>query len=104
MMFRIAEVLDRTVDELAAEKPEPSPLPFPPAVALIVVDDTAEPDTLKNAAAYIRDLNRKHRQRRAKQRRHVDLATFENETAAMEEQGPAGSALHDKSTHGGKRR
>jgi transcriptional regulator with XRE-family HTH domain len=104
MMFRIAEVLDRTVDELAAEKPEPSALPFPPAVALIVVDDAADPDALKNAVAYVRDLNRKHRQRRSKQRRAVDLETLEAENAEMEGQAPARSAGHGKATPVGKKR
>lgn len=104
MMFRIAEVLDRTVDEMAADKPERSQLPFPPAVAIIKLDDLVDPEIIKQLAAYVRDLNRKHRQLRARQRRSVDLATFESETAAMEERAQVKSEQSDKASRDAKKR
>jgi transcriptional regulator with XRE-family HTH domain len=104
MIYRIAEVLDRSADDIAAEKPEPTALPYPPAVALIQVDSNADQATLKMAAHYVRELNRKHRQRRAKQRQAVDLESFETETDAMEEQAQGRSATLDKATRGAKKR
>jgi transcriptional regulator with XRE-family HTH domain len=104
MIYRIAEVLDRSADDIAAEKPEPAALPYPPAVALIQVDDDVDPAMLKMAAHYVRELNRKHRQRRAKQRQAVGLESFEAETAAMEEQARAQSQAHGKPIHAAKKR
>lgn len=61
MLYRIADALDRSSDDLAAESPPPAVNPLAPCFGLAVISDEAPPDLVRRASAMVRDLNREYR-------------------------------------------
>lgn len=85
MLFRIADAIDRSVDDIGAEKPTPMPNRKPPALALSVLDNAIGADLLAEASRFLRDVNRKHRQRL------VATPSVASSSPPTEERPPEGS-------------